>query len=260
MKTDHKFVRYVAILFAVSVPFWIAGHYAGALLPKSLPLALPVSALMVFLPAVVALVQVWLSEGRAAAGSLLLRVFDVARVRSPLWLAAAILFMPVVLAVSFGLMTLAGYDMPNPFVPLLALPAMLALFFVAAAGEEIGWQGYAYEALERQYNVLETALLLGAVWAAWHIIPFFQTGHDWEWVVWQCIVTVFLRVVIAWLYAYGGRSVFLAIVFHTMSNASMFLFPNFGSFYDPATAAVVLACATAFLAALWGPRMVEERA
>jgi hypothetical protein len=176
------------------------------------------------------------------------------------WLICAFVLMPAVLAASYGLMRLAGIEMPDAQVPLLMAPLLFGMFFVGAAGEELGWQGFAFGELEGRHSVLETALILGTVWAAWHIVPFFQTGHDASWVAWQCIVTLLLRVVIVWLYAYGGRSVFAAIVLHTMSNIAMFLFPNFGSYYDPATTAVVLAGTTAIMAAVWGPVMVRERA
>jgi hypothetical protein len=39
---------------------------------------------------------------------------------------------------------------------------------------------------------------------------------------------VALRVIMAWLYLGSGRSVFIAILFHAMSNMSEFLFPNYG--------------------------------
>ena len=255
---NRAFAAFVAILFVLSVPFWFAGSLWH--LPKSIPIALPVSALMTFVPAIAACVLLFRRGGWRAVGALSARTFDVRRIRSAGWLAAAFLAMPLILTVSFLLMQLSGAQMPDAYVALAMAPAMFAVFFVGAAGEELGWQGFAFEELEKRYSVLESALILGVVWAAWHIIPFFQTGHDWAWVAWQCIVTVFLRVIAVWLYAYGGRSVFVAIVFHAMSNVSMFLFPNFGSYYDPATTAVVLAGVTAFMAAVWGPGMVKERA
>ena len=255
----NRFVVYVALVFALSVPFWIAGAAWKSFLPHWLPIALPASALMAFMPAGAALMLEIRRGGTSAARALLVRAFDVQRIRAAPWLATAFVFMPAVLAVAFVLQRAAGAPMDDVHVPLLMAPLMFAIFFIAAAGEEIGWQGFAYDELERRFPVLESALLIGAVWAVWHIVPYVQTGHDWSWVVWQCVVTLFLRVVTVWLYVYGGRSVFIASVFHAMTNVGMFLFPNYGSFYDPATTAVVLACVTAFMAALWGARMVQER-
>jgi len=259
MAVRQPFALFVAILFAFSVPFWIAGFVWHGFLPKSIPIALPVSALMTFMPALSACAVLHRRGGWTAVGTLLTRTFDLRRIRSAIWLAASLVTMPAVLVASFLLMRLFGARMPDAHIAIATAPAMFAMFFVGAAGEELGWQGFAFEELETRYSVLGSALILGAIWAAWHVIPFFQTGHDWAWVAWQCIVTVFLRVITVWLYAYGGRSAFVAIVFHAMSNVSMFLFPNFGSHYDPATTTLVLAGVTVIMVAGSRPGMMKAR-
>jgi len=50
-----------------------------------------------------------------------------------------------------------------------------------------------------------------------------------------------MRLVMGWMYAFGGRSLFLAVVFHAMINTSLRLFPNDGSHYDPPVTAAILA-------------------
>ncbi len=66
-------------------------------------------------------------------------------------------------------------------------------------------------------------------------------------------MTVLLRVATVWIYVNGGRSVFLAALFHAMCNVAYFLFPNFGSHYDPAYTFPVLAAACTGVVLLWGP-------
>ncbi|MCE9524274.1 MAG: CPBP family intramembrane metalloprotease, partial [Alphaproteobacteria bacterium] len=63
---------------------------------------------------------------------------------------------------------------------------------------------------------------------------------------------------IVWIYVNAGRSVFAAIVFHAMSNVSEFLFPNYGSHYDPFYAAIVLGTVAAAVTFLWGPRTLAH--
>ncbi len=260
MAVGRPLALFVAILFAVSVPFWFAGFVWHGFLPRSIPIALPVSALMTFVPALSACAVLYRRGGWTAVGSLLARTFDARRIRSAVWLAAAFLTMPLAMITSFLLMLLSGTRMPDAHIAYATAPAMFAMFLVGAAGEELGWQGFAFEELEKRHGVLASALILGAIWSAWHVIPFFQTGHDWAWVAWQCVVTVFLRIVMVWLYAYGGRSVFAAIVLHAMRNVSIFLFPNFGSHYDPRITAVVLAGVAAVLVAARGRGVAKERA
>jgi hypothetical protein len=47
-----------------------------------------------------------------------------------------------------------------------------------------------------------------------------------------------------WMYAFGGRSLFLAVVFHAMYNTCWKLFPNSGSHFNPSVTAIVLALVT----------------
>ena len=258
-KIARAFCTFLAILIALSIPFWLGGMVFDRFLPASMQVNLPFSALMTFCPAIAAAIMVWRRDGWSGVTALLARTFDIGRIRSVGWLAAAIVLMPAVLGAAFLIMQRMGMPLgqADP-IQWTSLPLLFALFFVGAAGEELGWQGYAFELLGNGESILGAALTLGLVWAAWHVIPYVQMGHDWNWVFWQCVVTVFLRVVTVWLYAYGGRSVFVAIVFHAMCNVGFFLFPNHGSLYDPATAALVLAGLTGVMATFWGPRMVAE--
>lgn len=252
MDRKRPLLPFFALVFVLSLPFWIAGHFGDEIM-KSLPIDLPLSGLMAFMPAAAALSLVWMREGRAEAFQLLKRAGDFRRITRKRWFAAALFFMPLVLAASFFLMRACGVTLPEPSLSLAALPLFFAMFFVAGLGEEIGWQGYAYGPMERKWDALRAALLLGAVWTAWHIIPYFQTGHDAAWVFWHCLVTMLLRVVTVWIFVNGGRSVFLAALFHAMCNVAYFLFPNYGSHYDPAYALAVMAPVVVLIVFLWGP-------
>ncbi|MEP0708438.1 MAG: CPBP family intramembrane glutamic endopeptidase [Parvibaculum sp.] len=250
--SDARLTVFFVLVFVLSVPFWLAGYALGEL-PDLIPIDLPVSALMAFTPAAAALILVWRAEGRSGAAALLKRAGDFRRVTRKRWFLAAFLFMPGILTASFLLMRMMGAPLPDPAFSLAALPVFFVMFLAAGLGEEIGWQGYAYDAMERKWKALGAALLLGAIWTLWHIIPYFQTGHGATWVLWHCLVTVLLRVATVWIYVNGGRSVFLAALFHAMCNVAYFLFPNFGSHYDPAYTFPVLAAACTGVVLLWGP-------
>ncbi|MFE1743744.1 hypothetical protein [Coleofasciculus sp. H7-2] len=85
-----------------------------------------------------------------------------------------------------------------------------------------------------------------------HIVPWFQVNPSSEWVAWQCAATVVTRILIVWLYNNTGKSVFAAILFHTMMNVSVFIYPNYGSGYDPFITFIILAIAAAIVTFLWG--------
>ena len=61
-----------------------------------------------------------------------------------------------------------------------------------------------------------------------------------------------------WVYNNTGRSVFATALFHAMGNVSTFLFPNYGSHYDPRITGPIIAFAAAIVTAVWGPRTLAR--
>jgi membrane protease YdiL (CAAX protease family) len=142
---------------------------------------------------------------------------------------------------------------PGLDVPILGLG-----FAVGAAGEELGWQGYAFAPLQNRWNAVEAAIVVGVVWGAWHMVPFAESHRSTAWIVWQTLGMIPFRVLIVWLFNNTGRSVFAAIVFHATSNVSQFLFPNYGSHYDPFIPGLILALTAAGVTLLWGPETLAR--
>lgn len=235
---------FFALTAVLSLPFWLLGSVTGAIL---LP-GLPVSALMAFCPALAGLILAWRAGGLAGARALLARSVDFRRIRGPGWLALALLFMPAVALAAWLWKTAAGDPMPPPDLPWTAAPLLFLAFLAAALGEELGWSGYVLDPLRDRLGALNAALVIGLVWAAWHLFPFLQAGRAADWIAWQMLKTVAARLVMVWLYERGGRSVLALALFHAASNVSWMMFPNLGSHYDPrATGLLVLAAAAAIV-------------
>src|SRR6266852_8357484 len=139
--------------------------------------------------------------------------------------------MPLVMVLSYGVMLLLRRPLPEPYIPFLMIPIFFVVFFLAAVGEEVGWMGYAALPLQERWSAFTTDLILGAVWAIWHIIPELSANTP-AWVAGQFFSTIMLRILIVWLYNNTGKSVLAAILFHDIVNVSEFSFPNYGSDYD----------------------------
>jgi membrane protease YdiL (CAAX protease family) len=154
-------------------------------------------------------------------------------------------------------MRLMGRPLPEPYIPLLMIPVFFALFFIPAACEEVGWMGYAVDPLQDRWSALTTGLILGSVWALWHVVPWLE-ANNLVWVAGQCLSTIGLRILIVWLYNNTGKSVFAAIVFHDMSNVSEFLFPNYGSYYNPVISGAITAVIVVIVTFLWGTRTLAR--
>jgi membrane protease YdiL (CAAX protease family) len=178
------------------------------------------------------------------------------------WAVFSILCMPLVSVIAYAAMRALALPTPGAVsIAFAQAPGIFAIYFFGAVFEEIGWTGYATERLQQRESILRSGLTIGAFWAAWHIVPWWiGQQHTFYWVIGQSIATILMRVIMGWIYANGGKSLFLAIVFHAMINTSYSLFPNAGSHYDPLILAAVLAIVIGVLnRSLWH-RSVPPRA
>jgi uncharacterized protein len=250
-------LAFFLLVFALSIPFWVAAAMVRQTLP--LPMNLPVSSLSVFCPLIAALILVRREDGPSGARRLLRRVFDYKRIKRKIWYLPTILGMPLIMVVSYGVMRLMGLPLPaQPRVPLLAIPVLFVVYFVAAAGEETGWMGYAVDPLLDRWSALKTSLVLGSGWAVWHVTLFAQAHHDLAWIAWQSFSLVAVRLLIVWLYNNTGKAVLAAILFHDMMNVSQGLFPNSSSHYDPAVTAPIIVTAAVIVTFLWGAKTLAR--
>jgi membrane protease YdiL (CAAX protease family) len=186
--------------------------------------------------------------------ALLQRAFDFQRVRVKRWYVPTLLLMPGILVLSYLALRLMGVALPAPQISLITTLILFIVFFVAAIGEELGWSGYAIDPLQERYGALGGALMLGVVWAVWHVMPLLSAQRPLGWIAWWSLGTVASRVLIVWLYNNTGKSVFVAVLFHAMSNVTYFLFPINGSFYDPRVTGVIMAAVAVVVVIVWGPR------
>jgi membrane protease YdiL (CAAX protease family) len=246
MSDGRSPLTFFLLLFVLSVPFLLL---AGTPLPG--PANLPVSALMLVCPGLAASILIYREEGAGGVARLLARVVDFRKI-GPIWYLPIVFLMPAIMLLSYGVMLLLGRPLPaDPYVPFLMIPVFVPLFFIAAAFEEVGWMGYAADPLQKRWSALATALVLGIVWAAWHLIPWILLNTP-VWAAGQALSTVALRVVIVWLYNNTHGSVFAATLFHGMMNVAEFSFPNFGSHYDPVVSGAITAAVAVAVTVLWG--------
>jgi membrane protease YdiL (CAAX protease family) len=98
------------------------------------------------------------------------------------------------------------------------LPAALLILLVPAIGgawEEPGWRGFALPRLLAERSALTASLVLGALWALWHLPVYFVGDQHWS----DLVLVVVGTIVFTWLFQSAGASLLIAMVFHAMNNA-----------------------------------------
>ncbi|MGD8794328.1 MAG: type II CAAX endopeptidase family protein [Anaerolineae bacterium] len=178
-----------------------------------------------FGPALAAIVVTIVTEGRPGLADLLGRLF---RWRVPLrWYlvavlvpAASVLSVAAIPALTSGGST--GFD-PAPLRPILPELAVVLVFgtlygVMVAAGEELGWRGYALPKLLARHNALVSSLIVGIVWGLWHLpVGFlFESGNPAlvDSLVYGLGVDL-AAVIYTWLYRHTRGSVLIAALFHS---------------------------------------------
>ena len=227
--TAASLVRFFSITFAVTWTCFIAAALLSTSAPALTGLRWPLLILGAFAPSAVA---VWLTarhEGRAATRALLSRV--VAWRVGFRWYAFALGYMAAIkLAVALVYRVITGawpqFGHQAWYVVIAAM--VVATIFGGPLGEEIGWRGYALPRLASRFGLARASVLLGLIWACWHLPVFFMPGLDQygqSFPVYLLQVTA-LSVAIAWLYGNTNGSLLLAILMHSAVNQSKDIVPS----------------------------------
>ena len=213
---------------------WTCWSAARAVLPVDAPAApgraAAASALFLlgtFAPGLVALILTALGEGSAAARRLLARIgqWDV----SLRYYVFAIAYMPGIklsVAVAHRIAT-GAWPQFGPEAWYVMAGAILISTWVQA-GEEIGWRGYALPRLSDRCGLAAASVLLGIVWAAWHLPLFFVRAADTfgqSFPLYLLQVTA-VSIASAWLYWRTAGSLLLVMLLHAAINNTKDIVPS----------------------------------
>jgi membrane protease YdiL (CAAX protease family) len=96
------------------------------------------------------------------------------------------------------------------------------------AGEEIGWRGYALPRLAARFGLGRASIVLGVVWACWHLPLFFLRGADTygQSFVVYLLQVIALSVAMAWLYGRTHGSLLLVMLMHAAINNTKDIVPS----------------------------------
>ena len=174
-----------------------------------------------YTPGIVALLLTASIEGGRGVSALLRRIL-IADVPMRFYVLA-LTYITVVKITAAVLHRLIIGEWPPFGTGSLALIPLAILFSTPfQAGEELGWRGFALPRLASRFGLRIAAVLLGMIWAFWHLPQFYIAGGDayhQPFVVWAAQV-IAIGVALAWLYAKTGGSLLLVMLMHAAINNS----------------------------------------
>lgn len=238
--------KFFVVLILITIPFWVLG---GNRLP--VPFKLPVSALAAFNPMIAALIVTYMERGSGSVKELASKIFDFKRIKNKIWYLPTLLLTPLISLFAYALMRWRDVPLPDPEIPIPMVLVFFAVFFIFGIGEELGWMGYVIDPLQKRWGALNASVIMGLIWAIYHLIPDLQNGQAADWIFWHRLGTVLLRILIVWIYNNTGKSVFSAILFHVSTNLGWAFFPNYASHYDPFFVGAITCLVTLIVVLAW---------
>ena len=218
-------VKFFILTYAVMWTCFIT--VAAAAIPARRPLGALLVLLGAFAPSLVALGLTARAEGVRGIRTLLAGVLRW-RV-APQWYLFAAGYIPTIkltVALVHRVATGAWPRFGNE--AWYIIPLAIAFSTPFQAGEEIGWRGYALPRLAARFGLARASLLLGLIWACWHLPQFFIPEADTyrqSFFVYVLQVTA-LSVAMAWLYARTNGSLLLAMLLHSGVNNAKDIVPS----------------------------------
>ncbi len=246
---------------------------AVARIPVSSPLGVLLLHLGAYSPSLVA---IWLTSRASGGVGVRNLVSGVFKWRVPArHYVLAVAFIPAIELTAALLHRLTSGAWPRiGNESLLLIPLAIAVSTPFQAGEEIGWRGYALPRLAERFGLRAASVILGLLWALWHLPQFFireaaEYGQSFPLFVLQ--VTA-LGVAFAWIYARTNGSLLLVMLMHSATNNAKDIFPSvtpgatntFGlnaSLLAWLTVALLWICAGYFLISMptWAPTVDDVR-
>lgn len=260
MLKNRSTLNFVLLLFALSIPLWVIGSiYDVQIFPGLNLYQLPLA-----MPAVAALILIYQKDGKSGVIALLKRTCDFRNIQPKIWFLPILLIYPSIGFLDYLIQRMFGASIPSPHFSLPLLLAYCTVFFMTF-GEELGLTGYALDRMQERYSALVSGLLLGLVWAGYHIPGFIISGfYSFGWIFWHALYTIAGRVLFVWVYNNSGKSLFSMALLHWTFGLIWVLWPQTGNLqkappvYDPRIAAILTISCVAIVTLLWGARTLAQ--
>lgn len=218
----NSVIWFFVLVYVLSAPFWIIELF---ITKTNLPLNIPVTDIIAaFVPLISACILTFNEKGKKGVILLLSRIFDYGKINAKWWVIVLILPF-LVFSIIYSILRLGSFQIPEHWsLSYMSIPFLLIFFFFGAIGEEVGYMGYAVDPLQKKFNSLVTAILIGIPWIVWHYPSMLKQGHSLNFFFWGSLGTIAFRVIYVWLYNNTNKSLFACILVHCLYNTGRVIF------------------------------------
>lgn len=230
MKKRSNLILFFAITLAWT---WICGFIPVILGITGTPIGTFIFYFGGGAPSVVGLFIVFLTYSRAERRDYFKRCFSLKYMEWKWPLIVFSIFSIISTVCIYIGVNILGYDMPgmdyihaiigNPLmVPLVILISLIS----GPLNEEFGWRGYALDKLIVRFGFLKASLLLGFIWAIWHLAWYFTPGQAQYNLLQDSLFDalmmvpslMLLSVFVSFVYIKTKRSILAGALVHMFSN------------------------------------------
>jgi len=125
---------------------------------------------------------------------------------------------------------LFGEERLSMFLPAVwtFVPYLLIMMLLGGGQEEFGWRGYALPILENKFGIWFANIILGVIWACWHIPLWFITGTSQIYMNFGGFILLMVgySFILSWNRKISGNKPFSGLYVHGLFNALIPLMPT----------------------------------
>ena len=261
-----KYVFYVFIIlsFVISWTGWLI-----LILTNTEPgFFNPWKLLAAFGPSVVGLFAIYTYSGRDGLRKVWKQLIDWSRPKI-FWYVFSLAGPPLAMLASLGFHIILGGEgltFNDPAEIYRVIPVFFLVLIFSVLGEEVGWRGFALSWLQERFNAFQSSLILGVIWALWHLPLFWISGdfHQQLPISWFIIQTITLTFIYTWIFNATNQSLLIILLFHAASNTAFGVLPMLPELANgstqPAWILVILQfAAVCLLLLINGPKTLTKR-
>jgi membrane protease YdiL (CAAX protease family) len=217
------------ITFVFSWFFW------GLLIviPDLAPFQFVITVIGAFGPTISAIFLTYRKNGMASVKKLLKR--GIQYKIGWKWYVPILLLNPIVIFLGFsGAMIFTGQTAALLDISLIGTFIVMFIMLIpimlpgGPLNEEFGWRGYALDRMQSQWNPVISSIILGLIWALWHLPLFFVDGMSQNLLLTYVPISALLfflqvptfSILYTWLHNNTGGSILTAILFHATWNSA----------------------------------------